>query len=116
VPDHLSLEAISIDEDGLKMRNGFGVLDLAKNVGEFMLQKGRGIGEAWRIETEYKSANSAIQSYQRQTPTLCNDLHDLVSTNGLEGKQRPESLMQRGVSGGVEQAFGELLQLFRRDL
>jgi hypothetical protein len=81
-----------------------------------MLQKGRGIGKAWRIETEYQSADTAVHSDRQQTPTLCNDLHDLVSTNGLERKQRPESLMQRGVSGGVEQAFGELLQLFRRDL
>ena len=47
VSDHLSLEAISIDEDGFEVRDGFGVLDLAKDVGEFMLQKGRGIGEAW---------------------------------------------------------------------
>jgi hypothetical protein len=39
------------------------------------------------------------------------DLDDLVSTDRLERKESPESLVQRGVALDVEQAVGELLQL-----
>jgi hypothetical protein len=44
------------------------------------------------------------------------DLDDLVSTDGLERKESPEPLVQRGVTLDVEQAVGELLQLVGRYL
>lgn len=44
------------------------------------------------------------------------DLDDLVSTDGLERKESPEPLVQRGVALDVEQAVGELLQLVGRYL
>jgi hypothetical protein len=44
------------------------------------------------------------------------DLDDLVSTNGLERKESPESLVQRDVAFDVEQTVGELLQLVGRYL
>lgn len=44
--DHLSLETVGVDEDGFEVRDGFEVFDLAEDVGEFMLQQGRRVGEA----------------------------------------------------------------------
>lgn len=46
VPDHLSLEPIGVDEDGFEVRDGFEVLDLPEDIGEFVLEQGRGVSEA----------------------------------------------------------------------
>jgi hypothetical protein len=42
------LEPIGIDEDGLEVRDGFEVLDLPENVGELVLEQGRGVSKAWQ--------------------------------------------------------------------
>jgi hypothetical protein len=48
--DHFSLKVVGVDKDGFQVRNGGWTSDLAEHVGEFMLEKGRGVGEAYEAD------------------------------------------------------------------
>ena len=98
------------------MGDGLEVLDLTEDIGELVLQQSRRVSKAWRRMRTFESVALLAGHHLCTRLTSGHDLYDLISTDGLERKERPESFVQRGVALDVEETVGELLKLFGRYL
>ena len=98
------------------MGDGLEVLDLTEDIGELVLQQSRRVGKAWERMRACESVALLAGHRLCMRLTSGHDLYDLISTDGLERKECPESFVQRGVALDVEETVGELLKLFGRYL